>query len=72
MIYYIIGMALSVLLDWYYYRKSKQGVVIESYPTEYLRMSNYKLFRSWVLWSLVWPVVFCMSCFTLIKGLKAK
>lgn len=70
MIYYIIGMIISVLFDWYYYRKVKNGVEIENYPKTYLKMKKYKLFREWVLWSLIWPIIFIMSFVSYIKGLK--
>jgi hypothetical protein len=68
LISYIIGMIISVLNDWYWYGQAKKGVEISNYPKEYFHYSTYKLFRSWVLWSLVWPVIFLMGVFDCIKN----
>lgn len=69
---FLSGMVVSVLLDWYYYSCARNGVEIESYPSQYLRYSTYKLFRSWILWSVMWPVVFSMVVFNGIRGMVKK
>lgn len=71
LIAYIIGMIISVLNDWYWYGQAKKGVEISNYPKLYFKYSTYQLFRSWVLWSLAWPILFSMSAFSLIKGGKS-
>lgn len=57
---FLSGMVVSILLDWFYLHCVKSGVEIESYPKQYLKYTKYQLFRSWVLWATMWPVVLSM------------
>lgn len=57
---FLSGMVVSILLDWYFYSCAKNGMEIESYPKHYLKSNAYQLIRSWVCWSVVWPVVLTM------------
>lgn len=61
---FLSGMVVSILLDWYYLTCVKNGVEIESYPRQYLKYNKYQLFRSWVLWATLWPLVLSMVIFS--------
>lgn len=61
---FLSGMIVSILIDWLCYVNVRKGVKIDSYPNHYLRYTKYKLFRSWVLWALLWPLVLTVSVVT--------
>ena len=68
---FLSGMLVSMLLDLFYFSCVKKGIQIESYPTEYLRYTKYQLFRAWVIWAALWPLVLVVSvCTAGFKRLK--
>lgn len=64
---FLSGMFVSILMDLYFYTLVKNGTKIDSYPTEYLRYTKYQLFRSWVLWSIIWFVIMGMTIYNNVR-----